>query len=148
MFLHRFLKQKEDTKTVTINLKRDLQLQYELLESSDNVPSELLACRLPAWYLPNQRTCIAGSFIFIHDGHFFNSLSGLCSVIRYAFRMGYICENLDICYSLLGFQQVWWWILFYVLWLSSSLVLELSVSTSRSFHLDKVLWSWYSESIR
>ena len=44
---------------VKISIKRDLSLEYNIVETAD-VASELLACRLPAWYLPNQRTCIAG----------------------------------------------------------------------------------------
>lgn len=73
---------------VKISIKRDLSLEYNIVETAD-VASELLACRLPAWYLPIQRTCIAG----------------LCSVIRYSLRMGFASEKLQLCYDLLGFQQ-------------------------------------------
>ena len=44
---------------VKISIKRDISLEYKIVETTD-VASELQACRLPAWYLPNQRTCIAG----------------------------------------------------------------------------------------
>ena len=44
---------------VKTSIKRDLSLEYNIVETAD-VASELLACRLPAWYLPIQRTCIAG----------------------------------------------------------------------------------------
>ena len=44
---------------VKIPIKRDISLEYNIVETTE-VARELLACRLPAWYLPNQRTCIAG----------------------------------------------------------------------------------------
>ena len=46
---------------VKISIKRDISLEYKIVETTD-VASELQACRLPAWYLPNQRTCIAGMY--------------------------------------------------------------------------------------
>jgi len=52
-------------------------------------PREVRCCRPPVWYLPKQRTCIAG----------------LCSVSRYLLRMAAQCEGLEMCKRLLGFQQ-------------------------------------------
>ena len=49
----------ERDSVVKISIKRDISLEYKIVETTD-VASELQACRLPAWYLPNQRTCIAG----------------------------------------------------------------------------------------
>ena len=49
---------------VKISIRRDIGLDYQIVEASD-VASELLACKLPAWYLPNQRTCIAGLYLYV-----------------------------------------------------------------------------------
>ena len=57
----RFLRsshQSNDSKRV-FKISRQLGLSYEIV-NREETPAELLACRLPAWYLPSQRTCIAG----------------------------------------------------------------------------------------
>ena len=54
---------------VKISIKRDISLDYKIVETTD-VASELQACKLPAWYLPNQRTCIAGLYHIIQ--HYFS----------------------------------------------------------------------------
>ena len=69
-------------------ITKSLDLHYAI-EPKAEAPAEVLACRLPVWFLPNQRTCIAG----------------LCSVVRYAFRLSHFAEELEICKTLLGFQQ-------------------------------------------
>jgi len=73
---------------VSTKISRDLDLDY-IIEAREGTPREVLACRLPVWFLPNQRTCIAG----------------LCSVVRYTFRLAHWHEELKICKTLLGFQQ-------------------------------------------
>ena len=84
----RFLKESKESIKTQVKISRDLDLITELV-SREDVPSEVLACNLPVWYLPEQRTCIAG----------------LCSVMRYSLRMGHSCEDLPLCKDLLGFQQ-------------------------------------------
>ena len=42
-----------------MKISRDLGLISEQV-TSENVPDEVLACKLPVWFLPQQRTCIAG----------------------------------------------------------------------------------------
>ena len=59
------------------------------VEECGEVPSEVRCCRAPVWYLPRQRTCIAG----------------LCSVARYLLRLGYATEGREGCRRLLGRQQ-------------------------------------------
>ena len=73
---------------VSTRISKQLDLHFEI-EKRNEAPVQVQACRLPAWFLPNQRTCIAG----------------LCSVVRYAFRLAHFSEQLQICKSLLGFQQ-------------------------------------------
>lgn len=88
----RLLKQNDrsfEKKSVQINIKEELELNHSVVEDIKDVPSQLAACKLPAWYLPNQKTCIAG----------------LCSVVRYTLRLGHACEQSDLCRTLLGFQQ-------------------------------------------
>jgi len=75
-------------KGVSVKITKSLDLQYNV-ETRGETPEQVLACRLPAWFLPNQRTCIAG----------------LCSVVRYAFRLAHFSEQLELCKTLLGFQQ-------------------------------------------
>ena len=87
-FLQKEESDKEDQKTLKI--KKDLDLDILIIDINYKISKELAACKLPAWYLPTQRTCIAG----------------LCSIIRYALRMGYACEKIQTCQTLLGFQQV------------------------------------------
>ena len=55
----RLLKQSPETIKSLVKISRELDLVSELVELGD-VPSEVLACNLPVWYLPSQRTCIAG----------------------------------------------------------------------------------------
>jgi len=73
---------------VSTKISKDLDLHFET-EKISEAPKQILACKLPAWFLPNQRTCIAG----------------LCSVVRYAFRLAHFCEQVELCKTLLGFQQ-------------------------------------------
>ena len=49
----------DENKETGFNIVKTLQIPYEIV-SRESTPSELRACRLPAWFLPNQRTCIAG----------------------------------------------------------------------------------------
>ena len=62
--------------------------QDQQLVRQEETPAELLAVRLPAWYLPAQRSCIAG----------------LCAVVRYACRLGTATGAGPHCRDLLGFQ--------------------------------------------
>ena len=86
-----------------MKISRELGLISALVTSQD-VPGEVLACKLPVWFLPQQRTCIAGQAQKLHKKEISPGLSGLCSVMRYSLRMGYACEELTICQDLLGFQ--------------------------------------------
>ena len=63
----------ESDSVVKISIKKDISLDYKIVETSD-VASELQACRLPAWYLPNQRTCIAGLHYTYHSTLLFYEL--------------------------------------------------------------------------
>ena len=61
----RLLKQNDRSlknNSVQINIKEELELNHSVVEDIKEVPSQLAACKLPAWYLPNQKTCIAGRF--------------------------------------------------------------------------------------
>ena len=55
----RLLKEPEESRKTAVKLSRDLGLISEQV-TSENVPDEVLACKLPVWFLPQQRTCIAG----------------------------------------------------------------------------------------
>ena len=116
----RLLKQNDRSlkkNSVQINIKEELELNHSVVEDIKEVPSQLAACKLPAWYLPNQKTCIAGRIIIKEHKPSFQSnrhchcllnsgTSGLCSVVRYTLRLGHACEQSELCRTLLGFQQV------------------------------------------
>ena len=99
----RLLKEPKEGRKTTVKLSKDLGLISSLVTWED-VPGEVVACKLPVWFLPQQRTCIAGQAHKLHKQEISPSLSGLCSVMRYSLRMGFSCEGLAICQDLLGFQ--------------------------------------------
>jgi hypothetical protein len=83
------LRQERRPGEVTIQLARaGLPLGVEG-PSSNPPPLEVAACRPPVWYLPGQRTCVAG----------------LCSVARYLLRLAVATEGSATCRRLLGHQQ-------------------------------------------
>ena len=79
----------QSDREVSVRLRKDeLPLQSEK-ELDELVPSQVKCCKAPVWFLPGQRTCVAG----------------LCSVARYMLRMAAEAEGLQACQRLLGFQQ-------------------------------------------
>ena len=74
---------------VSFRIKKDELPFYTSEQLNEPVPLEVSCCKAPVWYLPGQRTCIAG----------------LCSVARYMLRMAAEIEGLAPCQRLLGFQQ-------------------------------------------
>ena len=58
----RLLKEPKEGRKTTVKLSRDLGLISSLVTWED-VPGEVVACKLPVWFLPQQRTCIAGQFL-------------------------------------------------------------------------------------
>ena len=70
----RFLKQPRESIKTVVKISRELDLRYELVDQQ-NEPREVLACKLPVWYLPKQKTCIAGEettlyfcLLILYDG--------------------------------------------------------------------------------
>ena len=83
------LDQTQGNGEVSVRLKKDALLQHRGKEWDEPVPTQVKCCKAPVWYLPGQRTCVAG----------------LCSVARYMLRMAAETEGLQACHRLLGFQQ-------------------------------------------
>ena len=83
------LDQTQGNGEVSVRLKKDALLQHRGKDWDEPVPTQVKCCKAPVWYLPGQRTCVAG----------------LCSVARYMLRMAAETEGLQACHRLLGFQQ-------------------------------------------